>query len=46
MGITIFDEKWILELIEYGYIYSLICNMMMWYIEIKGVKLGFYTTSL
>ena len=46
MDITIFDEKWILEFIEYGYVYSLICNMMMWRIEIEGKKLEFYTTSL
>ena len=26
--------------------YSLICNMMMWYVRIEGVKFGFYTISL
>jgi len=40
------DFKWVLELIECDCAYSLIYNVIMWYVEIGGVKLEFYTTSL
>ena len=38
--------KSVLELIECDCAYFLICNMMMWHVEIEGVKLRFYNTSL
>ena len=38
--------KSVLELIKCDCAYFLICNMMMWHVEIEGVKLRFYNTSL
>jgi len=32
--------------IDCGFVYSSICNMMMWHVRIERVKLGFYTISL
>ena len=35
-----------IELTECDYVYSLIYNIMMWHVEIREVKLGFYITFL
>ena len=32
------DFKWVLKLIERDYAYSLICNVIMWHVEIGGGK--------
>ena len=35
-----------IRIIERGYVYSVICDMMIGHVKIEGVKLGFYTTFL